>query len=297
MLESLVAITPAKINLGLEITGRRPDGFHEVVTILQAISLFDRFTYQPSSSAFQYRSPPGISPETDLARRALLMSAHLSDATGLLTLEKGIPEAAGLGGGSSDAAAALRIGHRNACCERVVDVAGSLGSDVPFFLRAGTALATGTGSTLRQLTTPAAWVVLVTPRLLIPSKTRTLYSALGPADFTNGETVRNAADATSERSILEQQLPNAFTRPLLEFREVQAAIDGLRSAGAPWVSVSGAGPTVFTLVEHVADAASIARRVPDDAGSVRIARTLTADSGADGLHRIGQAIRAQSGSR
>ena len=297
MLEPLVAITPAKINLGLEITGRRPDGFHEVVTILQAISLFDRVVYQPSSTAFRYLSPPGITPVTDLARRALATSTHVKNATGVLTLEKGIPAAAGLGGGSSDAAAALCIGHGNVSNDRLVDIAASLGSDVPFFLRGGTALATGTGSTLRQLATPDVWVVLVTPRLLIPSKTRTLYSALGPADFTNGETVRSAANMMSGSAVAKQPLHNAFMRPLMEFSGVRAAIEALRQAGAPWVSVSGAGPTHFTLVEHVADATSISKRVPNDAGTVRIARSLTADIGAKGLHRIGHAIRTRPGSR
>src|SRR5262245_25790360 len=104
----LHTLAPAKLNLGLEVVGRRRDGLHDLITILQAVSIFDRLTWTATGRPFEYAGPPGLAREDDLTWRAFQSAADIADWTGRLTLTKGIPVAAGLGGGSSDAALALR---------------------------------------------------------------------------------------------------------------------------------------------------------------------------------------------
>jgi 4-diphosphocytidyl-2-C-methyl-D-erythritol kinase len=296
MREPLFALAPAKINLGFEIVGKRADGFHEIVTILQTVSLFDRLTFWPDDAPFEYTSPPAIDPSIDLVRRALQLAGDMRSWRGRLTLDKQIPEAAGLGGGSSDAAAAIRLAIPRASSVRQVAAATSLGSDVPFFLTGGTALATGTGTTLRALGEVHGWVVLVTPRLLIPSKTHSLYGSLEPEDFTDGAAVIEAAKTLGTGLPLSAPPMNAFSRALMSYEAVRAARDALQRAGAPWASVSGAGPTVFTLVERYADAKNIARRIPNGTGVVTLARTIAAESQYRNLQRIAECLRTGAGS-
>lgn len=191
----LHAVAPAKVNLGLEVVGRRPDGYHELVSLFQAVSLFDEFEWKDTSEAFSYESPPGVSPESDLVARALSDAPDRDSWTGRLRVVKRIPIAAGLGGGSSDAAFALRLAFPRASSTELHERAAALGADVPFFLRAGTALATGIGTTLEWLPTTQLWLVLVTPPLVIERKTAVLYGGLEPEDFSDGSAVR---DLTAE---------------------------------------------------------------------------------------------------
>ncbi len=273
MRRRLVALAPAKINIGLEIIGRRLDGLHEIVSVLQTISLYDRMAWSPDRHGFRYESPPGIDPASDLARRAL-MAADQRCWRGVLRLQKGIPIAAGLGGGSSDAALALKIAHLDRSDVALAQTAAELGADVPFFVEGGTSLATGTGTDLQPLATTNAWCVVVTPRLAIPNKTRTLYASLAPKDFSDGTAVRQIAEALGAPGAIDTPPPNAFTRHLLAHPQIQAAWSALEQAGAPWVSVSGAGPSLYTLVADYAAAQSIAKRVPAAAGEIFVARTL-----------------------
>ena len=272
----VTAITPAKINLGLEVLGRRSDGYHDIVTILQTISLYDRLIWQDTGAPFQYEPPSSIAPADDLVCRALSFGEDRDTWTGTLSLEKTVPIAAGLGGGSSDAALALKCAGLNQPDAVIHQEAATLGSDVPFFLTGGTALARGTGVELSPLPTPSCWAVLVSPDIAIPSKTRTLYQSLGPDDLTDGSNVEALARDIESRDAMEHPLPNAFSRALMEYAPLRAAGNALTSAGAPWASVSGAGPTMFTLVRAFVDAQAIARRIPPRFGRTFLARTIPA---------------------
>lgn len=268
--------TPAKVNLGLEVIARRPDGYHEIVSVLQSVSLFDLFEWTATRRPFNYLGFDDIAPEQDLVARAL---AHARDAeqwTGTLSARKGIPAAAGLGGGSSDAALALRISLPNATGEELLDRAARLGSDVSFFLSSGTALASGTGSTLAPLATPRLWFVLVTPPLAIAGKTQALYRGLDARDFTDGAVVRGIADRLGRGTGPGDIIPNAFTNRLMSFPVVRYAYDRLLLAGSSVVSISGAGPTVYAVLESYHDASRVAARLPLDVGAIRIARTIAA---------------------
>ncbi len=289
----LVALAPAKVNLGLEIVARRPDGYHEIVSILQAVTLADRFEWRETGRPFRYAGPPGVPPGVDLVARALALAPDRDGWTGDLRVVKLIPAAAGLGGGSSDAALALRLALPGADDATLAAHAARLGSDVPFFLgSAGRALATGTGTTLAPLPASALWVVLVTPALEIAGKTGALYGALAPDDFTSGDAVRALAGALARGKTWPEDIPNGFLRQLLDRPQVRYSYDCLRRAGATRVTASGAGPTVFAVVATWVEAAAIAARVPADAGTTRVARSTGVLAG-DAARQMALALRGR----
>ena len=264
----------AKLNLGLEVVGRRPDGFHEVVTILQAVSISDAITVRSAADLVVAASDPALGGDGNLALTALRrLREHAGGESGAeVWIDKGIPVAAGLGGASSDAAATLLAGRRlweaDASDDALADIAVGLGSDVPFFLRGGTALATGRGERLEPLPTVAAWFVVVAPRVIIPRKTAILYAALTEVDFTTGGRVRAQADRLrAGQDIDPTLLVNAFEAPLFRLRPDLARVgDTLRRAGAPVVALSGAGPSRYAVVADAAAAVALATTVRAELG-------------------------------
>jgi 4-diphosphocytidyl-2-C-methyl-D-erythritol kinase len=279
----LWAVAPAKVNLGLEIVGRRADGYHDLVTLFQAISLFDSFEWIDTGAPFVYEGPPGVPVEVDLVTRVFNAAPDRASWTGQLRLHKRIPMAAGLGGGSTDAALALRLAFPDTTDDDLHERAAVLGADVPFFLDGGAALATGTGTTLERREPRSGWVVLVTPEVEIERKTATLYGGLSAEDFSDGRRVLGVAE-----------FPNAFLRQLLTYGRVRYAYDALRRAEGQTaaVSISGAGPTLYALADTWIAARAIADRLPGDVGAIRIVRTI----GASDHRPIERMARAMRGS-
>ncbi len=286
---------PAKLNLGLEILGRRPDGYHELATIFQAVALHDTLTARPAPD-LTLRADPALGGEGNLVLRAArALATHAGVSRGAaLTLEKAIPVAAGLGGGSSDAAAALR-GLRRLWRLRVPEgelaaLAAGLGADVPFFLLAsgpggsGTALATGIGERLAPLPPlPPTWFVLLTPPLALPpDKTRRLYAALEPADFGDGARVRAQADRLRRGAPLDPALlVNGFAGPLARlFPELAGWRRRFERAGAPWAVPSGSGPTFYTIVPSPEEGERIAAALADGGARVYVVRSGASPTGA-----------------
>ncbi len=288
---------PAKLNLGLEVLRRRDDGYHEVVTIMQAVSLFDYIDLLPAVE-LHYDGAPGIPREADLVWRALeLARCDLSiTLAARVRLRKRIPLAAGLGGGSSDAGTLL--GRLGALAGLPGDVAAQaaarLGSDVPFFTHGGTALATGTGTDLEWLPPlrQRYWFVIVVPDVTIPSKTATLYRELTAADFSDGEaTITQAQRLRNGEPLDLTLLRNTFARPLMTREPVRRAIDALHHAGADQVLPAGAGPSVFTVTTTREQAQSIAVRLGSTQGPVFVCSTVPADLNVcrikQGAYRVG----------
>jgi 4-diphosphocytidyl-2-C-methyl-D-erythritol kinase len=243
----------AKINLALVVGARRDDGYHEVATVLQRIDLADRIQLEPAPEP----QVTGFADDT-LVRRALEAVAEETGTCWRARIEKHIPVAAGLGGGSSDAAAALALANESLAeplnGERLHELAARLGSDVPFFLTSGPQLATGTGTDLESLDLPQDyWVVLVLPDEESKPSTESVYEAF---DSGGGFDARRAALLSSLSAIsrtvdLAALPPNDLaTSPLA---------DVLRAAGAFRADVSGAGPAVYGLFMHEHDAAAAAR--------------------------------------
>lgn len=252
---------PAKLNLGLEVLGRRPDGYHDIVTILQTIDLCDELCFDPADVC-DYQPPASLS--DDLVARALhLLRQRGVELTARLRLSKRIPVAAGLGGGSSDAGTLLGILLRAGVPRQLVEeTAHQLGSDVPFFLDGGTALARGRGTELEPLPSPDGWFVLVVPELTLGSKTRRLYAALTPADYSDGSaTLRQAERLRAGLGLDPRLVRNVFLRPLSAFHEVQRTLEAFAAAGARWAWPSGAGPAIFTWCPERTAAEAIASRL------------------------------------
>jgi 4-diphosphocytidyl-2-C-methyl-D-erythritol kinase len=271
----IVIDAPAKLNLGLEVIGRRDDGFHEIATIFLTIDLYDRLTFSPANDLELSCDDAALVGEVNLALRALRLLRDEANHPGgaRLHLCKRIPAAAGLGGASSDAAAAL-LGGRELWQQDVSDtdlhdLAARLGSDVPFFLRGGCAVGRGRGNLLQPLPLPADLrFVVAVPDVQIPVKTASLYARLSAEDFSDGS--RIAAQATRVNAGLAPDptlLGNAFARPLYAIApELDALPDIMRDAGAAPVAISGAGPAHYAVLTGEAKAEQVAACVRERLG-------------------------------
>jgi 4-diphosphocytidyl-2-C-methyl-D-erythritol kinase len=260
----------AKVNLALEILGRRDDGFHEIVSVTQTISLHDTLEASDAHGLRVEMAPPVVSAGENLVARAasLLASTVGRQPLARIGVRKRIPLAAGLGGGSSDAAAALRLLDRlwraNLPAEKLGALAATLGSDVSLFLPGGTALIRGRGEIVEPLpAAPTVWLALACPAFDVPDKTRALYQSLDPADWTDGRATRQLATMIrGGRSILAADLINTFDRPASRvypgFADLRARLAD--AAGAP-LHLTGAGPSLFALFATRTDAEAGARRM------------------------------------
>jgi 4-diphosphocytidyl-2-C-methyl-D-erythritol kinase len=279
---------PAKINWMLEVLGRRPDGFHEVKTVIQTIDLADSLELESATELTLEATGEGLPPvEEDLTMRAarLLQQRTGHQGGARMHLTKVIPIAAGLGGGSSDAAAALRGLHQlwslDLLPERLGELAAELGSDVPFFLHGGTALSEGRGERLTPLPdAPQAALLIVVPPISIPRKTERMYSLLGPEDYGDGAPTDRFVDA------LRQGIPprrcdlyNTFgCRVFSAFPELQTCRGALIKAGAGCVHLAGSGPALFVVTRDEEQQQRLAQAARDAGAQALAARTLAADA-------------------
>ena len=256
----------AKVNLLLRVLGRRPDGYHEIQTVFQAISLHDLITFEPSATGRVELvcDDPGVpSDESNLVHRA---AAALRERYGVrpgarLTLEKRIPAQAGLGGGSSDAAAALLgLAHLWGVATTKGELTGlgaRLGADVPFFLEGGTALGTGTGTEIRPLrdATPMHLVV-VTPGAKV--STAEAYRALKATTLTKEGSAVTLSVSRAESLFAGSPLGvlrNDFEAVVERLHpEIARAREALEAAGARRAMLSGSGSSVFGVFDSEGDA-------------------------------------------
>jgi 4-diphosphocytidyl-2-C-methyl-D-erythritol kinase len=265
---------PAKINWSLEVLGERPDGYHELRSVLQTIALCDEVLLEPAppgpmgtASPIQLHMPDAsalqaeIPTESNLAYRA---ARSLQEESGRsegvsITLRKGIPVAAGLGGGSSDAAAVLRGLDRlwglNVPSRDLLAIAGALGSDVPFFLRGGTALASGRGEQVVPLsdTEPRRLVVACPSRHQpLAGKTARVYAALGPEHYTDGSLTARLAERLRRGGTLgDEDVYNAFERVLSKvLPDASSVFERAVAGGLPNPHLAGSGPAVFFLLDE-----------------------------------------------
>jgi 4-diphosphocytidyl-2-C-methyl-D-erythritol kinase len=244
---------PAKVNLALVVGPRRTDGKHELLTVYQRLALADRITVEPAPAL----SVGGFAGDT-LTRRALVALAEAAgtEPAFAATILKRIPVAAGLGGGSSDAATALRLA--NDLLDRPIDpqalhtLAVRLGADVAYFLRDGPQLGSGDGTDLEPLDLPQDyWVLLVLPRDAAKTSTADVYAAF---DATGGEHGFEGRRAALRAAVGSIRRPRDLARLPPNDLASSPLADDLRSLGAFRADVSGAGPAVYGLFLHGADA-------------------------------------------
>jgi 4-diphosphocytidyl-2-C-methyl-D-erythritol kinase len=265
--EKLVYRSPAKVNLGLEVLGRRSDGFHSIRSILVPITLHDTITITPGGRKFVFHGGQGApKDEGNLAWRAVNI---LAERTGVrrgldVKIVKRIPIAGGLGGGSSNAATMLRALNELWDLQlkpAVIEQLGlQLGSDVPFFLRGGACLAGGRGEDLQQVPVAGAIeLVLVSPAVRISS--HWAYESI-PAELTrpgSSTSMIKVALASNRAELLAAHLSNDLEPGVIAKHPVIAEIKKkLLAAGALGAQMSGSGPTVFGLAKNAEDADRIA---------------------------------------
>lgn len=245
--------TPAKVNIRLKITGRRSDGYHELVSIMVPVELFDVLEFRLSPTGPVKIVSRGFEVPTDernLVYRAVSsFMARTGESAGVsVLLDKNIPVAAGLGGGSSDAAATLGALNRMYSYplseEDLTHLAINLGADVPFFLHPRPSLATGIGVTLSPIHNwPPYWYVIVSPPVRV--STSWVYENL-KLELTRGEydyivtTLKNESFTISR--ILENDLEKVTSAA---FPVIHTIKKFLKDAGAEGAIMSGSGPSVF----------------------------------------------------
>jgi 4-diphosphocytidyl-2-C-methyl-D-erythritol kinase len=258
----------AKINLALAVGERRSDGLHELVTVMQRVDLCDdvELEARPGLDVTGFR-------EDTIVRAAL---ERLAEAAGTppafrVRIRKGIPVAAGLGGGSADAAAALALANRTLASplprERLLEVAASVGADVPFFLEPGPKLAEGAGERLTPLELPQDyWVLIALPRSARKRATRAMYERFDELGGGSGFDERRRALLEALAAVRRPRDFAAF--PANDFAEAAGGVpfvEELRAGGAFRADLSGSGPSVYGLFHRLDHAQATARRLSGEA--------------------------------
>jgi 4-diphosphocytidyl-2-C-methyl-D-erythritol kinase len=254
------APAPAKVNLALVVGPPRDDGKHEVLTVLQRIDLVDRIDLT-TAPELRVEGFPGDTLVTGALRE--LARAADGEPRWRVRIVKRIPVAAGLGGGSSDAATALRLANETLPeplpLDELLQIAAGLGADVPFFLVDGPQLGSGDGSELEPLELPQDfWIVLLLPRGAAKSSTGDVYAAFderrGPAGWAERRQSLLDGLAQVERP---RDLAALLSNDLVSSPHAET----LRAAGAFRADVSGAGPVVYGLFHQRRDAEAARRTI------------------------------------
>jgi 4-diphosphocytidyl-2-C-methyl-D-erythritol kinase len=250
---------PAKLNLFLHITGRRPDGYHSLQTVFQFLAIGDRLHFEVREDAAIecHGGPPGLASELDLCvRAARLLQQHTSTGKGVdIYNEKVLPPGGGLGGGSSDAATCLVVLNR--LWGLGLDRAGlaalglQLGADVPVFIHGQAAWAEGVGEILTPVTLPEPWYLVVSPALSVST-----------ADiFSDAELTRDTPRMTIRAFLSGGGHNDCEAVVRRRYPEVGAVLDWLNSFST--ARMTGTGGCVFAAFETEAGAREVERQVPE----------------------------------
>ena len=252
--------SPAKVNLYLQVLGKRKDGYHDIATLMQMISLYDEMEFSPREKGIVVKCPGTTLPENEnniVYKAVKSLFSYASCTSGIeITIRKKIPVAAGLGGGSSNAATTLvtlnDLMGFNYTKDELMKMGAKLGADVPFFVLAKTAWAFGIGDRLQVAENiPRLWLVLVNPRFEI--STKMVYENLN-LRLTN-ETKKFIVPRFSAVDDVAKKLHNDLEEVTLNLHPVLRELKELLTACSALGSLmSGSGPTVFGIFEDKRDA-------------------------------------------
>ena len=272
----LAGAAPAKINLSLEVLGRRDDGYHEIDTILQTLALSDgvEIAIDGDHEGVESSGPYASSTPSDRSNLALRAADALATRLGragervLIRLDKQIPPAGGLGGGASDAATVLRLlgAHWGASESLLLDVANGIGSDEAALVLGGTVRARGRGDRVSRLPSVAAHdVVLFIPPQTLEQKTPRMFAALAGFPFDSG----SVSEAATKRQFFSSiDIYNSFERVALDmFPGLAGHWEHLEEQTGAVIRLAGAGPTLFWIGQPGAGE-GIARRAEGSACTV-----------------------------
>jgi 4-diphosphocytidyl-2-C-methyl-D-erythritol kinase len=279
----LIEDARAKVNLTLRVVGRRVDGYHDLESVVAFADCADRLSLVPGSELHLATTGPlaqacGEFSDNLVFKAAQLLGDRVPDLkVGHFVLNKVLPVAAGIGGGSADAAAALRLLARANSLAidegRLIEVAKLTGSDVPVCLTSRACVMTGVGETLMPLALPKMPCVMVNPRL--PVATRDVFEALG---LRNGELLVGAADVLQATAWPEQGAPledwvevlsassNDLEAPATRIQPVIGEVlSALNATDGAWLArMSGSGATCFAIYENTAEAQRAAQKIQLD---------------------------------
>ena len=273
----------AKVNLTLRVNGRRTDGYHDLESVVAFADCADRLTLTPGSEVNLKMSGPlaqacGETSDNLVLKAARLLAERVPDLkAGSFTLDKVLPVAAGIGGGSADAAAALRLlAQLNGLAlddPRIIEVAQLTGADVPVCVASQACVMTGVGETLQPLNLPKMPCVMVNP--CVPVATRDVFDALG---LRNGELLVGATDVLlqdgwpEEKASLEDWVEalaassNDLEAPAMRIEPVIGeVISALSATNGAWLArMSGSGATCFAIYENTSEAQRAAEKIRRD---------------------------------
>ncbi len=250
----------AKVNLHLRVLGKREDGYHEVCTVFQTVSLCDEIAFEPADSLTLTCDDPAIPVDASnlIIRAAEALRDRVEASAGAkMHLIKKIPSPGGLGGGSSNAATALlglrRLWDVEVSEEELTEIAVELGSDVPYFLTGGTAIGFGRGEQVEPIREFAHdGVVIVTPPVAI--STPNAYSRLGMGYLTKseaGHTLSVCRTTVSDEVEWQKEVVNDFESTVFaDHAEIKTACERLISLGATAAGLSGSGASVFGYFDN-----------------------------------------------
>ncbi|MFS0565439.1 4-(cytidine 5'-diphospho)-2-C-methyl-D-erythritol kinase [Brevibacillus invocatus] len=281
---------PAKINLTLDVLAKRPDGYHEVEMVMTTVDLADRvdLTLREDGQITLDCSASFVPDDirNHAYKAAVLLKERYQVSQGVhLYIDKQIPVAAGLAGGSSDAAATLRglnqLWRLQLSQDQLAELGAEIGSDVPFCVYGGTALAKGRGEQIVHLGTPAAcWVILAKPPVGV--STADVYGQLRVDEIVSHPPTGQMLKAIEEQnfSLMCQSLGNVLENVTLDMQpQVRQIKDLMVASGADGVLMSGSGPTVFALVQKEAKVHRIYNALRGFVKDVFVARMLGAQDG------------------
>ncbi|MTV41020.1 4-(cytidine 5'-diphospho)-2-C-methyl-D-erythritol kinase [Duganella radicis] len=259
---------PAKLNLFLHVTGRRPDGYHLLQTVFQLIDHGDtlHFTLRDDTALRRVTDLPGVPEESDLIiRAAQLLQAEVRRRTGSLprgvdiAIDKVLPMGGGVGGGSSDAATTLmalnQLWNAGLGKQELMDLGLPLGADIPFFIFGESAFAEGVGEALQPVCTPDCWYVVIEPGVMVPTA-----AIFGSEHLTRNTPAVNIADFSSHSGTAgfgKNDLQQVATKL---FPPVAEAVEWLGAYGD--ARMTGSGACVFSAVATEADADAVLAKVP-----------------------------------
>ena len=247
----------AKINLALEVLAKREDNYHEIVSIMQTVCLKDVLTFEVADEISLKCDVEGLGNSDNLVQKAAeLLKSETGYSGGVQAkLLKGIPVSAGLGGGSSDAAATLKglntLWQLGLSIDDLASLGVVLGSDVPFFLHGGTAMVHGRGEKVRVMPpSELGWVIILVPAISLPEKTAELYARVTCEDYTRGALTRKLeARIRSKGDVPSQLLFNVFDNVALDaFPSLAQYRDVLYSLGVREIHVAGSGPALYAPI-------------------------------------------------
>jgi 4-diphosphocytidyl-2-C-methyl-D-erythritol kinase len=279
---ALELFAPAKINLTLDVLGKRPDGYHELETVMQTVSLGDTIELADAIDIEIISEHPEVpkGPGNLAYRAAALVQEHTGIKRGVqITIKKRIPVAAGLAGGSTDAAAVLKgldkLWSLGLPDNDLFFLASQLGSDVAFCLRGGTALGRGRGEQLTSLPPmPKFGVVLVKPPVAV--STKEVYQRFRRDEMQKPTTAAMVqALENGNRQAIMKAMSNMLESVTIHMHpEIAKIKEQMQKAGAQAVLMSGSGPTVFGLTETLRGAEQVAGYMREQIRDVHTAETL-----------------------